>query len=153
MTVQKQALKNANYYLYRDGHQTLEMKEKIDDYIDSLSDDHYVVVPYSSFNQGSSTDWVFDDSKRTATNSTGGNLTLITSAITGLTDTVIKGILIKAVDQDVTIKISKDDGVNFYEINYYNCNEFISEDDTLLFSITSGDNVIEEFKILYEQNY
>jgi hypothetical protein len=152
MSVQKEALKNANYYMHRDGHQTLSMKEKIDDYIDSLSDDHFLSIPFSSFDQGASTDWTFDNSARTCVNSTGLSKTLITDTIS-LSNVIIKSILVKATDKNITVQISKDDGVNFYDVDSYNVDELITADDTLLISFVSGDNTIYEFKILYEQLY
>jgi hypothetical protein len=153
MSVQLEVLKNANYYAHRDGHISLALKNEIDDYIDSLSDDHYVVIPYSSFDQGASTDWVFSDSARTATNSSGVSKTLITSTITTLSNVKIKGVLLKATDKDVTIQISKDGGSTFYNIDSYDCDEEVTSSDTLVFAIVSGDNVINEFKVIYDQLY
>lgn len=152
MPVQKEVLKTAVYYLNRDGHINTDLKDELDLYIDSLSDKNYKEVEYSNFNQSGSVDWVFDDNARTATNSTGGDLILKTSAI-DLSNVRIKGFSIKAVDKDITVRVSKDEGVTFYNVDDYSCDELIESTDTLVIAIVSGDNVIERFRILYEQLY
>lgn len=151
MSVQIEALKNAIYYLQRDGHISLDFKESLDDYVDSINDNKYSKIDYSQFDQGSSSDYTFDDEARTATNSTGGTANLLTNTL-NIGNAIVKSFKVEATTEDVTIQITKD-GTNYYDVDSYNCNETITTTDTFKVRIKSPDNVIKSFMIIYDSTY
>lgn len=150
MSVQIEALKNAVYYLQRDGHISLDFKESLDDYVDSINDNKYSKIDFSQFDQGSSSDYTFDNEARTATNSTGSTANLVSNAITLVG--IIKAFKVEATTEDVTFQITKD-GITYYDVDSYNCNETITSTDTFKVRIKSPDNVIKSFMIIYDSTY
>ena len=150
MSVQTEALKNAVYYLQRDGHISLDFKESLDDYVDSINDNKYSKIDYSQLDQGSSSDYTFDNESRTATNSTGDIANLVSNTIS-LVGT-IKAFKLEATTEDVTFQITKD-GTTYYDVDSYNCNESIASTDTFKVRVKSPDNVIKSFMIIYDSTY
>lgn len=150
MSVQTEALKNAVYYLQRDGHISLDFKESLDDYVDSINDNKYSKIDYSQFDQGASSDYTFNNEARTATNSTGGTANLATNAISLVG--IIKAFKVESTTEDVTFQITKD-GTTYYDVDSYNCNEIITSSNTFKVRIKSPDNVIKSFMIIYDSTY
>jgi len=150
MTVQKQVLKDSVYFYNRLGYITSTMKTELEDYIDSISNHEYLSVPYSSFDETLSVSWAFNDTARTMTNSTGGSLSLFTSQVS-ITGT-IKHIIIDATDKDVSVQMSLN-GTDYFDVNFCDINETVSDTDTLMFKIVSGDNVVRKMIVIYETTY
>jgi hypothetical protein len=152
MAVNKELLKNGVQIMKAENRISSDLLTEAEEFIDSISKNDFLEVKFSDFDQASSeAEWSFDDAKRTATNASGVDKELITSALS-ISNAIIKAIKIKATTEDVTFLISKD-GTTFFEVDGMDINESIASDDTFKLKIKSGDNVIQKAMIIFEQNY
>jgi hypothetical protein len=148
-TVSKQLLKDAIEFIRRDGHISDTLASDANSYIDEITEEYYLEVNYSDFDQATSVNSVFDDANRQTTYSLAGTDELITNTIS-LLDIKLKGIKLKATEQDVQIQLSTDDGVTYFNIDSYDICESINSATCRFKILVPGTNTIKGLILLYE---
>lgn len=146
-TVLNSLLKWAVSDLRQNGKIDTTTETSLENYIDDINNENYDVLGYSEFDQTNSTDWTFDDVARTATYSSGGDVTIQTNS-TDYSNCKLKAIIVDTNAAVVSYQISTD-GTNFFAVDYFESNETLSS--TTIFQITSSDAVIRNIAIVYEK--
>ena len=134
----KDLLKNAITDMRKDGKIDTTVETSVSTFIDDITLTDFLEVEYSSFDQTNSVNITFDDTARTAQTAVGSEL--ITLAL-GLNDIKVKGLKLKAANEDVSWLLSKD-GTNFFSVNSYSLDESISSSEDLFVKITT-DEIID----------
>jgi len=147
MSINKELLKLGIYELRQSGKINTDLDTAADSYIDDITDDNYDVLGYSSFDQDNSTDWTFDDTARTATNSSGGVVSLQTSS-QDYSNCKLKAIIVDSNALVSSFEISTD-GTNFFTVDFFETNELLSS--TTIFKINSNDAIIRNIAVVVEK--
>ena len=151
MSIRQQILKDCVEAQKNRGHINSTTKTQLDTFIGTISDDKFLEIEYTDFDQTNSVNSVFDDTLRTITYSGAGTDSLLTDTIS-LSDVDIKAIQIRGTDQNEVVQISKD-GTNYFTVTGYEANVYISSSDTFKIKIqVNGTNTIKGLYIIYQTN-
>lgn len=148
--VNKQLLKDGIAFLQQSNKITLDLKNDMDTYINTLSDANIYEIQYIEFDEELSENITFDTPNRSAIFTSDGSTigSLITNEIS-LSNIRLKAIKLKASNEDVDFYFGYNT-LNFYKINSYDISEIINDTFYIKLDMSLENNNIKGIILIYE---
>jgi len=154
--IEKTLLKDGVDLLLAKARITADVKTELYTFIDNISDFYISVKGYLDFNQVSSEDIDFttkEADRKVVSVSTAPALGELIISNFNLSNIIIKGLSFDIIDQTgVIVQFSKDAGVNWYNVNYFDmCESIVSGTNFWIKIKLPEDYELSKVEIIYKQ--